>query len=1006
MESAINVNISSNYIGGCSKTGISIIGGNCYIEGNFIENIKLHGIATSAPSYCTIKLNTIQNCLQKGILYGQVIGFPKLIYNNTIINCGSDAISNEECSDTVIMGNVLVNNFEGISFGLANNCSVLNNTLYNSRLIKPDGTNYFIAYNNFLDYKGSFNALQYPNIIYAYNFWDDWVEPDLNGDGIVDIPYNKSFGINNYNVSDAFPQTKIYPTSNYHILNKPYLFVKTESFDYGRSFNFSWFPAQDSFGYPITNTSLYYSINNGTSWNLLVSNFFNRSYFILNSSFIPDGPCVFKLESENALGNRTSDISKIYYVHNFLGSFKFITPVNRFRVRTEDIIQWTEPHDDFGHEIDYSLYYTPDDGKTWYTIRLSEKINNNQYRFSPEIDGKIPIPSSLHARFKIIAHCSDNATQEIISTPFIFFEFHPTLFAIIATLKFIGIGGLIVLISSVQGLKKKDRFISLFNSQFQIFKQSIIPISYNRQILKYSIGIFFLFFVSLRELRAIYLQIFVHTSPMIFLAIGTITLIFIISFIKSKSKYNEPLLQLVKYLEIQIKQIKDPNTIFELKYFIGTFEFEHHSFYKTYYRKLQNLGKAFLNFEDCINLIPNLTQPPKEIKIISDNKNVQISRKITQKDVLTYKIEISNVLLHNLIHCSEKIRDILLSPSKIAVIKQQHIINFSKKQAIDLSDTNESIENTFSVIGTPYIFLTRALPYYQKWIYFASGRLELVQRLKILGQIYTGLSIGGQRLVNIAEAIKYLKLAASISHLIIIQNDKSNKINTNFSIQQDRKDQLNKDKDKKEDKYLTKIPSFIANQMKIWNDIIPNETKNNITSEIYQKTINIDNLNKNNELSVSNNNNPLKESKISSVLPDLESYLDSIKAGTKYLDYSKDTDKIIQDKLTQGRLKDAIKLLYQEQSEVINLEFIPYIMEDLADAYNIIDQYIYSIVLYENAIKGLMILKVLIPQKTKEISITSKRILKKLTIILKIKTDPAKAILKPEKLFESEADQI
>jgi len=77
-------------------------------------------------------------------------------------------------------------------------------------------------------------------------------------------------------------------------------------------------------------------------------------------------------------------------------------------------------------------------------------------------------------------------------------------------------------------------------------------------------------------------------------------------------------------------------------------------------------------------------------------------------------------------------------------------------------------------------------------------------------------------------------------------------------------------------------------------------------------------------------------------------------------------------------------------------------MRDLGDAFRVLNQFIYSVTLYEFSIKSLLILETVEFLPKKILRDTRKEVLKKLNDVLNIKEDPTKNVLNPEPTFESE----
>ncbi|MHA2277867.1 MAG: right-handed parallel beta-helix repeat-containing protein, partial [Candidatus Kariarchaeaceae archaeon] len=161
-SSSVNNSILNNEIRYNKQVGIQqkVNGINDFINNSLVNNWR--GIYILMGS-ANIIGNTIDNSSEFGIyLYGG----SNNIYKNTFYNSSSYAIAIHENSDqNEVKENIFIDNNDN-----------------NSSQASDDGE----------------------NNIFSFNYWNDWVSPDADNDGIVDIPYSINGSSNN---QDQTPRT-------------------------------------------------------------------------------------------------------------------------------------------------------------------------------------------------------------------------------------------------------------------------------------------------------------------------------------------------------------------------------------------------------------------------------------------------------------------------------------------------------------------------------------------------------------------------------------------------------------------------------------------------------------------------------------------------------------------------------------------------------------------------------------------------------------------------------
>ncbi len=206
-------------IGICVCEGLSLSTGNRIIDNNASEG--MHGAMVTGSPETMVQRNSFLSNLACGVMVG--MSDRTVIRNNTCNGSGDMAISiwgsngctidNNSCSlnrrgvylwgslDCNISGNVLYGNAEfGVCLDSA--CSgnrVWNNVLaYNNGSMESHDPLHAQACDN-----GGDNRWNSSDSPHGYgNYWHDWAVPDVDMDGIVDVPYNVS---GSANAKDYYP---------------------------------------------------------------------------------------------------------------------------------------------------------------------------------------------------------------------------------------------------------------------------------------------------------------------------------------------------------------------------------------------------------------------------------------------------------------------------------------------------------------------------------------------------------------------------------------------------------------------------------------------------------------------------------------------------------------------------------------------------------------------------------------------------------------------------------
>jgi parallel beta-helix repeat protein len=275
---------------------------------NNIEGIGLHG--------------ALKNTITGNIVYDNFGGFIiweysgyNVINNNTIYNNAEGIFVCEFANKNRLIYNTISFNSLGIGINSDNNYILYNSIYYNIGLgldiDLESSNNNVVEWNNFINNNlGAFNPYQAydvgSNNIFEYNYWDDLTIPDINDDGVVDIPYT-IFGIANN--QDPSPLTSLSPQTIFHALYLPTIIHPNGGETLRNSIVMQWVSSNDSLNHPVT-YSVYYSSDNGKSWTLLVTGLTTTDYNWNTSTLVDGSSYLIKVVvtcSEGLIMVKTSD---------------------------------------------------------------------------------------------------------------------------------------------------------------------------------------------------------------------------------------------------------------------------------------------------------------------------------------------------------------------------------------------------------------------------------------------------------------------------------------------------------------------------------------------------------------------------------------------------------------------------------------------------------------------------------------------------------------------------
>lgn len=267
------------------------------------------GISIIRAPFNKIFCNIVFNNTKQGIylLYSSY----GLIHNNFVFSNGDNGIELYNSSFNIVGSNVA--SFNGVEgeyiagidvFYDSNNNTITSNQVFNNRwygVTISHSNNNTIIYNKIHDHpnfgidinnNAVYNVIRwndlyrnfYPdlfllqasdlgaNTTYEYNHWDSWTNPDVDLDGIVDIPYNIT-----QDGTTIDPLPSAIPNHPYpHVLTNSEI-IATSKMNMSEEITIEWSPSSDSWGHSVV-YDLYYSPDNGTSWFILGYDISTTSY--------------------------------------------------------------------------------------------------------------------------------------------------------------------------------------------------------------------------------------------------------------------------------------------------------------------------------------------------------------------------------------------------------------------------------------------------------------------------------------------------------------------------------------------------------------------------------------------------------------------------------------------------------------------------------------------------------------------------------------------------------
>ncbi len=370
-----NVNVSTIISNDLHSNSLDLIQGAIHvqysqdttIQDNYIHQNWYYGVSLSSAADVVLIGNTIHSSGNSGIFIGTGV--------NYATNPPSQWIN--------ITGNVIsASSGYGLEVFDAMNVFVYNNSFIQNGV--SHDSQFYVEYSGLL-----------PSIDLLYNYWDDWVTPDADLDGIVDIPYH---GMTYYGLdpllNDSFPVTWPHPISIPDHFVIPALFIHPNSSAsiLSGTVIVDWRLGFDS-QYHLVYYDLYISSDGGVTWLLVAMNLTDQSYSLDTTAYPNGNNYLLRLVTHDWYGFQAESISNYFSIDN-VASHSLTDPVI-FYPSVGDVVngtvtvQWNASIDSLGHLVLYDLYYSDDNGFNWYIIASGLGTTSFDWDTTGLMDGNV-----------------------------------------------------------------------------------------------------------------------------------------------------------------------------------------------------------------------------------------------------------------------------------------------------------------------------------------------------------------------------------------------------------------------------------------------------------------------------------------------------------------------------------------------------------------------------------------------------------------------------------------
>ena len=340
--------LNNTFVG--SSSGLSLTHAeNNIIRNNFIDQNNGEAVRLSYTIDCQFSHNFISDSGQGIFLHRSAYN---TIFDNLIYKISEQGLYIDYSDHNTIFLNSIINCTDyGIYMIYSTNTTVCsNNFLHNA----PTEASQGLCFN--VDPSTS-------NNLFDLNFWNDWVQPDLDNDNIVDNPYFLDNLIPPY-LED------LHPVTSPSLIATPTIIYPNGAETLKSVVNLRWSHVVDRWGY-VVSYSVQYSADNGSTWNQIPSAInLTANSFLWDTTGVPDGTeYLLKIVAAYSYGLIVEHISdSIFTIQNAILSTPSI-PQSVTATAGEMFVYltWTAPNNDGGSAITgYRVYRGTINGE--YTV--------------------------------------------------------------------------------------------------------------------------------------------------------------------------------------------------------------------------------------------------------------------------------------------------------------------------------------------------------------------------------------------------------------------------------------------------------------------------------------------------------------------------------------------------------------------------------------------------------------------------------------------------------------
>ncbi|MHA1975740.1 MAG: right-handed parallel beta-helix repeat-containing protein [Candidatus Hodarchaeales archaeon] len=292
-----NTGRGSNYESGGIKLYSS---SNNIITSNIVTNISYVGLAIDSSSDLNIISANVVTNSTGGI---RIESSENNTISANVVTKNSYAGITLSGSLNTFLNNTVTNNPGGIIIGKSEYNTFTNNYITDRMYFANDAALNTVRGNIFIITQLVDNGISNN---FVFNFFDNWTDPDVNGDGIVDQPYLIEGTANN---QDPFP---VVSTVNGHYLRGLELLYPNGGENLNNITTIYWTPAIDSLWFVedhLITYTIYFSSDNGVTWELITSNLISSSYSWNTTELISGTTYWIKIVASCSAGLVIEDIS-------------------------------------------------------------------------------------------------------------------------------------------------------------------------------------------------------------------------------------------------------------------------------------------------------------------------------------------------------------------------------------------------------------------------------------------------------------------------------------------------------------------------------------------------------------------------------------------------------------------------------------------------------------------------------------------------------------------------